>query len=115
MTRIHYQDCIEACLKCIDACNFSYVSSLKEYDLARLREWIRMDRECADMCAFAIEAMTRQSPFVAEICRLCAEVCEATANECGRYERTHCRDCIEACLKCAETCRQVSEAAAVLV
>ncbi|MBY9081994.1 four-helix bundle copper-binding protein [Paenibacillus sp. HN-1] len=115
MTRIHYQDCIEACLKCMNACNFSYVSSLKQYDLARLQECIRMDRECADICAFAIEAMTRQSPFVTEICLLCAEVCEATAAECERYEQTHCRDCIEACLRCAEICRQVSEATAVPV
>lgn len=37
MTRIQYQECIDACMKCMDACNYSYVSSLKEYDLAALR------------------------------------------------------------------------------
>ncbi|MDT3424623.1 putative Fe-S center protein [Paenibacillus forsythiae] len=113
MTRIQYQDCIESCLKCMNACNVSYVSSLKEYDLAELRQCIRMDRECADICAFAIEAMARQSPFVADICRLCAEICEATARESGRYKQTYCQDCIRACLECADACRQISEAVAL--
>lgn len=36
MTRIQYQECIDACIKCMNACNYSYVSSLKEYDLASL-------------------------------------------------------------------------------
>ncbi|BCG59579.1 MULTISPECIES: four-helix bundle copper-binding protein [Paenibacillus] len=115
MTRIQYQDCIDACLKCMNACNSSYVSSLKEYDLALLRDCIRMDRECADICAYAIQAMTRQSPYVADICSLCADICEATAKECGRYEQTHCRNCIDACLDCAKACREISEAVAVLI
>ncbi|WP_410510919.1 four-helix bundle copper-binding protein [Paenibacillus sp. BR2-3] len=113
MTPIQYQECIEACIKCMNACNYSYVSSLKEYDLALLRDMIRMDRECADICGFAVEAMTRQSPFVAEICRLCAEICEACAKVSSQNVHIQCQDCIEACRNCAEACRQISEAVAV--
>jgi hypothetical protein len=113
MTPIQYQECIEACIECMNACNYSYVSSLKEYDLASLRDIIRMDRECADICGFAIEAMTRQSPFVAEICRLCAEICEACAEVSSQNVHMQCQDCIEACRRCAEACRLISEAVAV--
>ncbi|WP_379126753.1 four-helix bundle copper-binding protein [Paenibacillus sp. sgz500958] len=113
MTPIQYQECIEACIKCMNACNYSYVSSLKEYDLESLRDIIRMDRECADICAFAVQAMTRQSPFVAEICRLCAEICERCAEVCSQNVLTRCNGCIEACLSCAEACRQISEAVEV--
>lgn len=109
MTKIQYQDCIEACLKSMNACNYSYVSNLKEYDLASLRESIRLARECADICSYAIEAMTRQSPFVVGILRLCAEICEACAEESSKHVHTHCQECKDACLQCAEACRLISD------
>ncbi|WP_342561336.1 four-helix bundle copper-binding protein [Paenibacillus sp. FSL R7-0345] len=113
MTRIQYQECIDACIKCMNACNYSYVSSLKEYDLASLRESIRLDRECADICSYAVQAMTRQSPFVVEILRLCAEICERTADESSRHMQTHCQDCIDACRSAAMACRLISGAVEV--
>ncbi len=47
-----------------------------------MADCVRLDRECADMCAFAAEAMSRNSPFAQQICQLCAEICEACGNEC---------------------------------
>lgn len=111
MTPIHYEACIEACIKCMNTCNYSYISGLKEYNLADLRERIQLERECADMCGFAVQAMTRRSLFVAEIARLCAEICEACADEYEKSGRDECRACIEACRACADACRRVSEAA----
>ncbi|MBT2293385.1 four-helix bundle copper-binding protein [Paenibacillus albidus] len=111
MTRIEYQQCIDACVKSMDACNYSYVSSLKEYDLASLRESIRLNRECADICSFAAQAMSRQSPFVVPILGLCAEICEACAAENSRHVHTHCKECIKATLACAEACRLITDAA----
>lgn len=115
MTRIQYQECIDACLESMNACNYSYVSSLKEYDLASLRESMRLDRECADICSYAIQAMTRQSTFVAGILRLCAEICEACADESSKQIHNHCRECIEACRRCAEACRLISDTVEVYV
>lgn len=113
MTRIQYQECIDACIKCMDACNYSYVSSLKEYNLAALRESIQLDRECADICSFAVQAMTRQSPFVVEILRLCAEICERCADASSRHEHSHCQVCIDACRSAAMACRLISGAVEV--
>jgi hypothetical protein len=113
MTRIQYQECIDACMKCMDACNYSYVSSLKEYDLAALRESIQLDRECADICSFAIQAMSRQSPFVVEILRLCADICERCADASSRHGLIHCQKCIDACRSAAMACRLVSGAVEV--
>ena len=45
MTQQQYQQCIDACLECMNACNVCYISSLKEYDLAMLRDCIRLNRE----------------------------------------------------------------------
>lgn len=113
MNRMLYQDCIEACVECMNACNYSYVSNLKQYEIESLRECIQLDRECADICAFAVQAMTRHSPFVAEICKLCAKICEACAEECGKHVHTHCQDCVGACRRAAEACRTVYEAVTV--
>ncbi|SET39347.1 four-helix bundle copper-binding protein [Paenibacillus sp. NFR01] len=113
MTRIQYQECIDACIKTMNACNYSYVASLKEYDLASLRESIQLDRECAEICSFAVSAMTRQSPFVVDILRLCAEICERCADESAKHPQTHCRECIEACRNAAMACRLVSGAVEV--
>lgn len=66
---------------------------------------IRLDRECADACSYAMQAMTRNSPFVKEICELCAKICDRCAEECGKHDHDHCQRCAEACRKCAEACR----------
>ncbi|MEF2965111.1 four-helix bundle copper-binding protein [Paenibacillus sp. M1] len=111
MIQEKYRETIEACLECMNACNYCYVSSLKEYELAMLRECIRFDRECADICAFTAEALSRNTPFAAEICELCAKACDACAEECEKHEHDHCKDCAAACRRCAEICRKMKGAA----
>lgn len=92
------EDCIKACNHCFDAC-------LKEDDVNMMANCIRLDRECADICTYAIQAITRQSPFTDKILQLCAEICEQCAEECGKHDHDHCKQCAEACSKCAEACR----------
>ncbi|MFG1731490.1 four-helix bundle copper-binding protein [Paenibacillus sp. 843] len=107
LNELKYNECIEACLQCMNACNVCYVSCLKEYELAKLRDCISLDRECADICAFAAQAMSRKSPYVKEICELCMKACLACAEECGKHDHEHCKQCAEACRKCAEACREM--------
>ncbi|WP_301626353.1 four-helix bundle copper-binding protein [Paenibacillus apis] len=111
MIQEKYRECIEACLACMNACNYCYVSSLKEYELAMLRECIRLDRECADICAFTAEALSRNTLFALEISALCAKACDACAEECEKHSHDHCHQCAEACRRCAEACRQMIGAA----
>ncbi|HNP21719.1 MAG TPA: four-helix bundle copper-binding protein [Panacibacter sp.] len=40
-------------------------------------------------------------------CRLCADICEACANECAKHDTDHCRECATVCLSCAKMCRQM--------
>lgn len=106
-----YQECIEACLDCIKACNHCFAACLAENDPGMMAGCIRLDRECADICSFAIQAMTRSSPFTADIMALCASVCEACGQECARHDLEHCRECAKACEACAVLCRKMAEAA----
>ncbi|RSL29832.1 hypothetical protein D7Z54_29230 [Salibacterium salarium] len=49
-----------------------------------MAECIRLDRECADICAFAAKAMQSNSPFAKQICDLCADICQACVDECAK-------------------------------
>lgn len=103
-----YEQCIQACLECMEACNTCYDACLREEDIAKMADCIRMDRECADICAFAAKAMQSGNPFAKQICQLCAEICEACGNECKKHDHDHCQRCAEACFKCAEECRKMA-------
>lgn len=102
-----YQECIQACLDCIKACNTCYDAYLNEEDVKMMVPCIRMDRECADIYAFAVKSMETNSPFIQQICQACAEICEACGNECKQHNHEHCQTCAESCFTCAEACRKM--------
>lgn len=65
-------ECMTECNHCFDAC-------LKEDDVKMMAECIRLDRECADMCGYLEQAISRNSPFVKQLAQVCAEICEPAA------------------------------------
>lgn len=105
--KMNYNECIKACLECIEACNNCFDSCLNEKEVASMVHCIRLDRECADICALAVKAMQTNSPFALQICQLCADICQACGEECGKHSHEHCQKCAAACFKCAEACRKM--------
>lgn len=87
---MNYEECIQACIDCMEACNRCYDACLKEENVKMMVDCIRMDRECADICALAIKSMQSNSPFASLICKLCAEICEACGNECKKHVPNTC-------------------------
>ena len=108
MSHEQYQPCIDECLRCMVSCNHGYDACLNESNMDMMRDCIRLDRECADMCAFAAKAMSQNSPFAKAICALCADICEACGKECQKHAHDHCQECAKACLNCAEACRKMA-------
>lgn len=108
MSHEQFQACIQACLECMQACNHCLEACLLEDNPSEMRECIRLDRECADICAFAAQVMSRNSPFAKELGGLCARVCEACAQECEKYDHKHCQACARACRECARACREMA-------
>ncbi|MBH9964657.1 four-helix bundle copper-binding protein [[Bacillus] enclensis] len=100
-----YKQCLTALRNCMEACNVCYHASLKEEQ--RMMQCIEFDRECADICSYAINAIQRSSKFVSGILTLCAEICEACGKECDTHDHRHCKDCAAACFDCAEECRKL--------
>lgn len=103
-----HQQLIQTLHECVAACNHCYDSCLKEEDVNMMVECIRLDRECADMCAFLEQALMRDTPFAYDLASVCAKICETCGNECKKHNHEHCQRCAEACFKCAEACKAVA-------
>ncbi len=73
---------------------------------------IQLDMECAAICYQAAQLMSLGSFHARSVCRICAEICQACAEECSRHDMEHCKECAEVCYRCAEECRMMTEVAA---
>ena len=100
--------CSQSCTSCADAC-------LAEESVAELRRCIRLNLDCADVCATTARVLSRQTSFepalarslleaCAEICRQCAEECEWHAQH---MKMEHCRVCADACRRCERACEEM--------
>jgi hypothetical protein len=110
MTGYHtYKSCIEACLKCAAICNHCASSCTQEEDVKMMSKCIQLDMECAAICYASAQLMSLGSDKAKEICRLCADICEACGNECAKHSHSkHCQECADACKACAEECRKMA-------
>lgn len=95
--------CAQTCAACADAC-------LAEDSVADLRDCIRTDLDCADICATTAALLSRRTGSNLAVlkaqleacrtaCAVCAEDCESHADH-----HEHCRICAEACRRCEQAC-----------
>ncbi len=110
MTGYHtYKICIEACLKCAAICNHCASSCTQEEDVKMMAGCIQLDMECAAICYAAAQLMSLGSSKANELCKLCADICEACGNECAKHTHSsHCQECADACKQCAKECRKMA-------
>jgi hypothetical protein len=110
MAHQQHQSCIAACNACADACDHCASACLQEQDVQMMAQCIALDMDCAAICRLAAGAMSRGSPFAREICGLCAQMCQASGDECGKHSMDHCQACAQACRACADECRRMAQA-----
>ncbi|RCW73276.1 four-helix bundle copper-binding protein [Saliterribacillus persicus] len=108
MAHQKYQKAIEALHECMEACNHCYDACLQEDDVKMMAPCIRLDRECADICAYLEQALVRNTPFAKELAGVCATICEACGEECRKHDHDHCQKCADACFNCAEVCKSIA-------
>ncbi|MCO6149291.1 four-helix bundle copper-binding protein [Flavobacterium sp. NRK1] len=95
---------INACLACIAACEYCASQCINMADKDHLR-CISLCRDCVEICYLCLKSNIRDSEYAKHIANLCADICSACAEECGKFSgHEHCRKCAEACSKCAEQC-----------
>jgi hypothetical protein len=105
MAHEQHRELIQALHECMTACNHCYDACLEEKELHKMANCIRLDRECAEICSYVEQAITRGTPFLSELTAICATICEACGAECKKHDHDHCQQCAEACFKCAKICR----------
>ncbi len=103
-----YQDCIETCTKCAQACRECLMIDLKEDDVADRTKCICILNECERMCCFTAEIMTMVGQSSKSQCALCAEVCDMCAEECGKFKDNHTMKCVNVLNDCAQECRKMA-------
>jgi len=96
--------CAEACTVCADAC-------LAESNVEELRQCIRRNLDCADICSTVAAIASRRTGDNLSVTRVmmeaCAIACRVCAGECDHHAEMHdhCRICAEACRDCEDACR----------
>ncbi len=109
-------DCVSACYACAQSCTSCADACLSEEDVAEMRRCIRLNLDCADVCAatgaVATRLTERQSTALAAQLRACVEACRVCAEECEKHaaHMEHCRVCAMACRECERACEGVLSA-----
>ena len=99
-------DCAEACTACADAC-------LGEDEVADLTRCIRLNLDCADVCAATARVLSRQTSsddrLNLDLLQACVAICQTCGDECSRHadHHLHCRLCADACAEAEEACREL--------
>jgi hypothetical protein len=102
--------CIEACYGCAQACTSCADACLAEPMVAELRQCIRLNLDCADLCAASGAIASRRTGSNEEVIRqalqACATACRLCGEECGRHAdaHEHCRVCAASCNECEQAC-----------
>ncbi|PZW40775.1 uncharacterized protein DUF326 [Mesonia algae] len=95
---------IEALNNCIAHCNYCSDACLNEDNIKMMVDCIRTDRACAEVCSATVKLLAMDSAFAKAMVEKCHEICKQCADECGKHDHQHCKDCAEACKKCADAC-----------
>lgn len=100
--------CIDDCLYCYRVCAESTAQCLKMSGEHAEAKHITIMNACADACVMAADYMLRDVEFNPQMCRLCAEICDACAESCEQFDDDFMKECAETCRRCAESCRKMA-------
>ena len=102
----------ESCTQCADDC-------LGEESVEELTTCIRLNLDCADVCATTGRVVGRQTGRDANVTSAvllaCIAACRSCGDECerhGEHGMEHCRVCAEQCRRCEQACQELLSAIA---
>jgi hypothetical protein len=111
--------CIEACYDCAESCTQCADDCLGEESVQELTTCIRLNLDCADICAVTGRVVGRRTGYdpavTSAVLRASIEACRACAEECeihAAHGMEHCRVCAEECRRCEQACQELLAAIA---
>lgn len=96
---------IHALGRCINACNYCADACLDEENVKMMKDCIRTDRVCAEVCSTVNQVLITGYKNVNALVEYCISVCTDCAEECSNHEHQHCQDCAKACKECIDACK----------
>lgn len=102
-----YIETIAALDRCATACSSCASACIADGRLPEMEKCIRLNLDCSALCRFTSGVLASDTQFAHDFCYVCARVCDACAEECGRHTAGHCQACSDACRTCAQACRTV--------
>lgn len=100
--------CLEDCTECYQTCFEAAMNHCLMMGGEQVApDHFRLMMDCAEVCRMAAQFQLSSSPFISQICSLCAEICDACATSCEKL--TGLEDCVLSCLKTADSCRVVAD------
>ena len=102
--------CIEVCFACAQTGTSCADASVAEDEVTGLRQCIRLNLDCADVCSATGALASRRAGSNQEVLRTmigsCALTCRICAEECEKHARDHqhCKVCAAECRNCEEAC-----------
>jgi len=105
--------CIDACMECATTCTSCADACLAEEHVQHLVRCIRLNLDCADICAATGMILTRRTMRDETVLRAqlqaCIAACRACGDECDTHasemSMEHCRVCADACRRCEQACQ----------
>jgi hypothetical protein len=106
--------CIEACSDCAESCTQCADDCLAEEMVQELTACIRLNLDCADICAATRRVVSRQTGYDPEltsaVLRACIEACRKCGDECeihAAHGMEHCKVCAAECRRCEQACQEL--------
>jgi hypothetical protein len=105
--------CIEECLSCGQACTSCADACVGEQEVVHLRQCIRLNLDCADLCFATASIASRRAGgnvgTLVSVLTACSTACQLCAAECRRHAHMeHCRICAECCERCVDACEMAA-------
>jgi len=102
----------DAARKCVvngDAC-VSHCLALFVAGDTSVASCARNAYQMSAMCAALARLASANSPHLANMAKVCREVCLDCEKECRKHEKEHdtCKACADSCAACAEECKKIA-------
>lgn len=107
--------CVDECYVCAEACTICADACLGEKMIEQLKQCIRLNLDCADVCMATGKLASRRAVsdqgLLKQMLQICAEACRLCGEECRKHAKMHehCRVCADACQRCEEACRAATQ------
>jgi hypothetical protein len=103
------EKCIQDCKNCAEVCLQTVTHCLEMGGKHAEPNHIKMLLDCAEICQTSANFMIRGSKMHGLTCGVCAQVCEACAEDCARFtDDAEMQRCAEACRTCAMSCQEMA-------